>query len=49
VRDLEARLAAALGMHVALRVDAGGTSGSVEFGYDNLDQLDGLLAKILGP
>ncbi|MBI5513987.1 MAG: ParB/RepB/Spo0J family partition protein [Deltaproteobacteria bacterium] len=48
VRDLEARLAAALGMHVVVRTDAGGTSGSVEFGYDNLDQLDGLLAKILG-
>ncbi len=48
VRDLEKRLESALGMSVAVRVDADGRAGTVEIGYDSLDQLDRLIVRLLG-
>ncbi len=49
VRDLEAKLSASLGMAVLLREESDRSSGTVEIAYDSLDQLDGLLTRILGP
>jgi ParB family chromosome partitioning protein len=48
VRDVEKKLAAALGMAVVIREDSGRTSGVVEIGYDDLDQLERFLTRILG-
>ena len=48
VRDLENRLQTALGMSVVVRQDPGAKSGTVEFAYDSLDQLDVLIGRILG-
>ncbi len=46
--DLEKRLAAALGMPVAVRTDASGKAGTVEIAWDDLDQLDRFIDKVLG-
>ncbi len=48
VRDLEKRLEAALGMHVAIRTDGAMRSGTVEIGFNDLDQLDAFLRRVLG-
>ena len=48
VRDLEKRLEAALGMHVAIRTDGSMRSGTVEIAFNDLDQLDGFLRRVLG-
>lgn len=48
VLDLEKRLSAALGMPVAVRTDAGGKAGTVEVAWDDLDQLDRFVARVLG-
>ncbi len=49
VRDLEKRLAGALGMQVLIREDGTGKSGVVEIGYEDLDQLDRFIDRVLGP
>ena len=46
--DLEKKLSASLGMNVAVRTDPSGKSGTVEIGWDSLDQLDRFIAKVLG-
>ena len=46
-RDLSQRLERALGTRVKV-VQADATSGHLEIQYHSLDQLDGILAKILG-
>ncbi len=48
VRDLERKLAAALGMQVIVREDGDTNSGVVEIAYENLDQLDRFIDKVLG-
>lgn len=48
VLDLEKRLSAALGMPVAIRTDAGGKAGTVEIAWDDLDQLDRFVERVLG-
>jgi len=48
VRDLEKKLESALGMPVAIRSDDTMNSGTVEIGFDNLDQLDRFLRRVLG-
>lgn len=48
VLDLEKRLAAALGMPVAVRTDASGKAGTVEIAWDDLDQLDRFIDRVLG-
>ncbi len=48
ILDLEKRLAAALGMPVAVRTDASGKAGTVEIAWDDLDQLDRFIDKVLG-
>lgn len=48
VRDLEKKLESALGMPVAIRTDGAMSSGTVEIGFDNLDQLDRFLRRVLG-
>lgn len=48
VRDLEKKLESALGMPVAIRTDGAMNSGTVEIGFDNLDQLDRFLRRVLG-
>jgi ParB family chromosome partitioning protein len=48
VLDLEKRLSAALGMPVAVRTDATGKAGTVEIAWDDLDQLDGFVERVLG-
>jgi ParB family chromosome partitioning protein len=48
VRDLEKQLEAALGMKVVVRTEPGNTSGTVEVAFDDLDQLDRFLARVLG-
>ena len=48
VRDLEKRLEAALGMSVAIRQDSDARSGTVEIAYNDLDQLDRFLDRVLG-
>lgn len=48
VRDLEKKLEAALGLPVAIRTDGAMRSGTVEIGFDDLDQLDGFLKRVLG-
>ena len=48
VRDLEKKLETALGMPVAIRTDGTMSSGTVEIGFDNLDQLDRFLRRALG-
>lgn len=48
VRDVEKKLSAALGMPVVIREDPSRTSGTVEIGYDSLDQLDRFIDRILG-
>lgn len=45
VEALEAQLAEALGLPVALSVSAGGASGSLTIRFDSLDQLDWLAAR----
>jgi ParB family transcriptional regulator, chromosome partitioning protein len=47
ILDLEKRLSGALGMPVAVRPDASNQRGTVEIAWDNLDQLDRLIDKIL--
>lgn len=46
--DLEKRLSAALGVPVAVRPDASGKRGTVEVAWDDLDQLDRFVEKVLG-
>ena len=48
MRDLEKKLESALGMPVAIRTDGAMNSGTVEIGFDNLDQLDRFLRRVLG-
>jgi ParB family chromosome partitioning protein len=48
VRDLEKKLAGALGMQVIVREDSDGKSGVVEIQYETLDQLDRFIDKVLG-
>lgn len=48
VLDLEKRLSSALGMPVAVRTDASGKAGTVEIAWDDLDQLDRFIDKVLG-
>ncbi|MEZ4393117.1 MAG: ParB/RepB/Spo0J family partition protein [Polyangiales bacterium] len=48
VRDLERQLEAALGMKAVIRTEPGDTSGTVEIAFDDLDQLDRFLARVLG-
>jgi ParB family chromosome partitioning protein len=48
VRDLEIRLSKALGAQVNLEEDASGKSGRIEIRYIDLDDLDRLLARLLG-
>ncbi len=48
VRDLEKKLESALGMPVAIRTDGAMRSGTVEIGFDDLDQLDRFLKRVLG-
>ncbi len=48
MRDLEKQLEAALGMKVVVRTEPGNTSGTVEVAFDDLDQLDRFLARVLG-
>jgi ParB family transcriptional regulator, chromosome partitioning protein len=48
ILDLEKRLSAALGMPVAVRSDATGKAGTVEIGWDDLDQLDRFIERVLG-
>ena len=48
VLDLEKRLSAALGMPVAVRTDASGKAGTVEIAWDDLDQLDRFVDRVLG-
>lgn len=48
VRDLEKRLEAALGLSVVIRAEAGAQSGTVEVGFDSLDQLDAFVDRVLG-
>lgn len=48
VRDLERQLEAALAMKVVVRTEPGNTSGTVEIAFDDLDQLDRFLARVLG-
>jgi ParB family chromosome partitioning protein len=48
VRDLEIRLGKALGAQVALDEDAGGKGGRIQIRYIDLDDLDRLLARLLG-
>jgi ParB family chromosome partitioning protein len=48
VRDLEIRLGKALGAQVTLDEDAGGKSGRIQIRYIDLDDLDRLLARLLG-
>lgn len=48
VRDLEKKLEAALGLPVAIRTDGAMRSGTVEIGFDDLDQLDRFLKRVLG-
>lgn len=48
VRDLERQLEAALGMKAVIRTEPGDLSGTVEIAFDDLDQLDRLLARVLG-
>jgi len=48
VRDLEIRLSKALGAQVTLEEDASGKSGQIEIRYIDLDDLDRLLARLLG-
>lgn len=48
VRDLEKKLEAALGLPVAIRTDGAMRSGTVEIAFDDLDQLDRFLKKVLG-
>lgn len=48
VRDLEIRLSKALGAQVTLEEDASGKSGRLQIRYIDLDDLDRLLARLLG-
>ncbi len=48
ILDLEKRLSAAVGMPVAVRTDASGKAGTVEIAWDDLDQLDRFIDKVLG-
>ena len=48
VLDLEKKLEAALGMKVVVRTEASHTSGTVEIAFDDLDQLDRFLNRVLG-
>lgn len=48
VLDLEKKLEAALGMKVVIRTEASPTSGTVEIAFDDLDQLDRFLNRVLG-
>jgi ParB family chromosome partitioning protein len=48
VRDLELRLGKALGAQVTLDQDASGKSGRIQIRYIDLDDLDRLLARLLG-
>jgi len=48
VRDLEIRLGKALGAQVTLDEDASGKSGRIQIRYIDLDDLDRLLARLLG-
>lgn len=48
VRDLERQLEAALSMKVVVRTEPGNTSGTVEIAFDDLDQLDRFLSRVLG-
>jgi len=49
VRDLETRLTRSLGAQVALVEDKGGRGGSITIRYVDLDDLDRLLERLLGP
>ncbi len=49
VRDLEARLTRALGAQVSLAEDKTGRGGRIEIRYVDLDDLDRLLERLLGP
>jgi ParB family transcriptional regulator, chromosome partitioning protein len=49
VRDLETRLTRALGAQVALAEDKTGRGGRIEIRYVDLDDLDRLLERLLGP
>lgn len=48
ILDLEKRLSAAVGMPAAVRTDASGKAGTVEIAWDDLDQLDRFIDKVLG-
>jgi ParB family chromosome partitioning protein len=48
VLDLEKRLSAALGMPVAVRMDVSGKAGTIEIAWDDLDQLDRFIERVLG-
>jgi ParB family chromosome partitioning protein len=48
VRDLEIRLSKALGSQVTLDEDGSGKSGRIQIRYIDLDDLDRLLARLLG-
>jgi ParB family chromosome partitioning protein len=48
VRDLEIRLGKALGSQVTLDEDASGKGGRIQIRYIDLDDLDRLLARLLG-
>ncbi len=48
ILDLEKRLSSSLGMPVAVRTDASGKAGTVEIAWDDLDQLDRFIEKVLG-
>ncbi len=48
VRDVESRLTKSLGARVELREDKSGNGGRIEVKYSSLDDLDRLLAKLLG-
>jgi ParB family transcriptional regulator, chromosome partitioning protein len=49
VRDLETRLTRALGAQVGLAEDRTGRGGTIEIRYVDLDDLDRLLERLLGP
>ncbi|HTM22539.1 MAG TPA: ParB/RepB/Spo0J family partition protein [Kofleriaceae bacterium] len=49
VRDLETRLTRALGAQVSLAEDKTGRGGTIEIRYVDLDDLDRLLERLLGP
>ncbi|RMH40586.1 MAG: ParB/RepB/Spo0J family partition protein [Deltaproteobacteria bacterium] len=49
LRDLETRLARALGCKVAVTPAANGTSGRLEIRYQTLDDLDRVLDRLLAP